>query len=222
MSDIVIPFDPKEQPTWLRIGREPGDIRGGVTVDSVEVTARGTIMVRYYPMGGGCLFAAPWTKFEKRYSPLEEGEMRDRTPELAYFGFDDGPVLMGFTFGGFWNGWACPHVTREAIEAWLVRALHDNEFPWLKVRDGRVFYESEEPDESYEIEAETVMWEGRPIEVYDVSCGLCWNEDLAASVDLGLPEDSTVKQILEATVPEELKAAHEKVVTDIRILQEPD
>ena len=208
------PFNP-EIPSWVPKENAAGNFRGGVRVSSVQPDGR----VRFYPEGGGPEYSAPWEEFKERFRQIGEDEANHRTPDPAYFGFDDGPAVLGFSWGQFWNGWACPSIEKDALSEWMKRMDFDerNEHI-LKWENGKLYHigEEDEPEDRYEIEPSTLLFEKRLLTVYNVSLGWCWWEDPADPEKLAEMHEDEFENIAKASVPPLMKKWHAGIIKQAR------
>lgn len=158
--------------------------------DSVVIHAAS---VSFSRQGGGFIREMPLASFLANFNRVEDNE---KTPvyRLAFFSFDDGPTILGWTVGERWNGWGCPLLERSCIERYSER------IPWEQVTfdgDKLVYYDENcDPDEQAEaIKPQIIHHEGVDFQVYDFGgFGLCWNQ-----VD---PDDAVGDQeCIDAIVP---------------------
>lgn len=148
--------------------------------DSVIIHAAS---VSFSRQGGGFIREMPLASFLANFRRVEDN---DKTPvyRLAFFSFDEGPTILGWTAGGRWNGWGCPLLERSCIEHYIAR------LPWEQVSfdgDNLVYYDENcDPGEQAEvIKPQSIHVAGRDFQVYDFGgLGLCWNQtELGEAVD---------------------------------------
>jgi len=120
-------------------------------------------------------------------------------PELAYFCFDDGPMILGFTYGDRWNGWGLPYVEKESFRRWIEASgeMFDPEYSHFKfdgdtlINHDPMAAEDNQPVDQV-VEPTELAFEGKNYVVYHVGNGWCWNQyDLAtsAAVDFSVGDD---------------------------------
>jgi hypothetical protein len=125
--------------------------------------------------GGGFIREIPLDYFLANFRRVEDYEKKPDY-RLAFFSFDEGPTILGWTAGNRWNGWGCPLLERSCIERYI--AL----LPWEQVTfdgDNLVYYDENcDPDEQAEaIRPQVIHAEGRDFQVYAFGgFGLCWNQ----------------------------------------------
>jgi hypothetical protein len=86
---------------------------------------------------------------------------------------DDNTRVVGYTDGSYWNGWATPKFTRQAITDYLTANGWEFEFIGETLR---IRFEGNDPEYfDYECKRGAYTVDGRPIDLYDVD-GLCWDD----------------------------------------------
>ncbi len=127
------------------------------------------------------VYRATTEQFAKQFRPVTPEELAAvRQPELAYFDFDDTPLILGFTYGQRWNGWGVPLLEKESYRAWLeaVNDRQDPECTYMYFKGDKLFVHDphvDEPDDQ-EIPEELLVYGGQTYRVHDVSNGWCWNQ----------------------------------------------
>ena len=140
--------------------------------DAVVIHA---VNVSVSPQGGGFIRDWPLASFLANFHRVEDEEKKP-VYRLAFFSFDDGPAILGWTAGDRRNGWGCPLLERSCIERYIER------LPWEQVTfdgDNLVYYDENcDPEEQAEAIKPTIIHaEGRDFQVYAFGgFGLCWNQ----------------------------------------------
>lgn len=215
------PFDPDER-LWVSKTRESDDVRGAVSISSIT-EEDGNFTIHYFPEGGGFQFIASWEEFQERYQRYLEGqqpyEVVKKEPHLAYFCFDDGPSILGFTWGGLWNGWGMPSLEVNSLKEWM-KAMPD----WFQEQDentlkwvgGKLFMlgDSEDDPDRYEIEPVAITYQGQDYLVYGLGGSWCWNQMYVE--ELSDCHSDMFEGCETAKVPKELKKRHEDAISQAR------
>lgn len=200
---------PEPRSKWVNKYCAAAYPRGGITILEIAEGPR----VKYYRDGHCQVYSASVESFHNSYRPATEEELNaEPLPELAYFCFDEGPMILGFSYGTRWNGWGCPLVEKESFRRWL-EAMGDVFSP----EDGHMRFEGDKliNHDPYAVEdgrpPDTVMtsspliYEDRTYEVYDVSNGWCWNQYDWDDTEARYFNESVFEQVV---IPEGLENAH--------------
>lgn len=99
--------------------------------------------------------------------------------KLAFFAFDDGEWLRGWTLGQRWNGWGCPYFDAEQLPA-VLREFARLDYAVVQHEDGAVSLQHVTDDEEYVFAPRTV--DGKRVWSFE---GYTWNErDAEPSAEL--------------------------------------
>ena len=161
-------------------------------------------------VGGGMVKSGPIEKFTEHYKLVTQ-EMKDaKQPELAFFGFDDPPYVLGFTYGYRWNGWGEPLLEEESLRKFWAATTGMGDHEYFRFDDEGVLLHFEYPDgdpenESYVIEPHIIEYEGKEYRTYNVGCGMCWNQ---TDVDntAGVYNSDEIEEMRKAITPDGLDA----------------
>lgn len=136
--------------------------------------------------------------FHERFRPVTDAERSQPIPpELAYFSFDEGPMILGFTYGDRWNGWGRPFVEKESFRKWIEASgdMFDPDYSHMKFAGDILIHhdplaaENDEPIDQV-LTPVQLEYQGKTYTVYDVANGWCWNQyDLATSEDVDFSVD---------------------------------
>lgn len=169
-----------------------------------------------YAINGYCeVYHVTVDAFLDRYRPVTAEELTTPIPPaLAYFSFDEGPMILGFTYGDRWNGWGLPFVEQESFRKWLEASgdMFDPEYSYMKFDGDNLIHHdplaAEDGQPADQVMApKQLEYEGRTYTVYDVANGWCWNQyDLASSESIDFSvDDDPFPQVF---IPEGLEGHH--------------
>lgn len=129
----------------------------------------------YFPVGGGFGVRLNMDSVSKIEAV---NELPSFPLEKAQFCFDDGPNFHGYyNKHQRWNGWACPHMTREQLEVWLPWFCEPGNGYHYKFMDDDTLYvwfgkdAEDEYNEAVPFEVDTV--DGK-LTLWDVGMGYTW------------------------------------------------
>lgn len=97
--------------------------------------------------------------------------MTNKTWTRGMFTLGEGPTCEGYSQGEYWNGFACPVLTRAGCEALAADPVRGVTF------DGEVLTFPYE-DERETFTSRTIVVDGTPLRVWDCGAGAyCWVEE---------------------------------------------
>lgn len=139
----------------------------------VETTDPDADVVEFSPQGGGFVYKMGHGVFHNTFKPATMPEFHE-----ARFGGDWLPgdlILKGYTDGSRWNGWACPHFSKEEG---LRLAEASPALRYDEARDAFVDRPIVDEDDIEEVfSSETITVAGQPLKVYAIGAGSwCWDE----------------------------------------------
>jgi len=154
-------------------------------------------------------------EFLDRFRSVTDAERAQNIPPaLAYFSLDEGPMILGFTYGNRWNGWGLPFVEQESFREWLEASgdTSDPEYSYMKFDgDNLIHHDPLAAEDGQPVDQvmapRQLEYEGRTYTVYDVANGWCWNQyDLAGSESIDFSvDDDPFPQVF---IPEGLEGHH--------------
>ena len=193
----------------------PGDLwlaakQGAVyPQDAVRVVRCSTDSVDFVRVGYNSIMTGSLDDFLQDFRETTPPELISEY-RPALFGFDDGPLVFGYTNGELWNGWGMPRIPVEIFADYVAKEVEcfGEGASGLTMEDGCAVwfnedYEDDEDDDGkMRVEATTITVDGKEVKVFNMNMGLCWNVyDLDAVVDY--PDDTELHEaIRNAVVPE--------------------
>jgi hypothetical protein len=133
------------------------------------------VTVSVSPQGGGFIRKIPLADFLANFSRVENPD-KQSDYRLAFFYFDEGPAILGWTSGNRWNGWGCPLLERSCIERYI------EQLPWEQIcfKGDELVYHDENYDAEEQAEAikpQVIRHDGKDFQVYAFGgLGFCWNQ----------------------------------------------
>jgi len=193
-SDDRRPDLPQRLSRWM-----PNDPKVGYPKDVVEVVGTDRdketheLRVKFVYEGYCPVYSAGIDKFKDRFRPLTQTELDSKIlPELAYFGFEDGPLILAFTYGDRWNGWGLPVVDKESFRKWLevtgdMFGVSGDDYSYFKFEGDNLILHipAHESDTGQPIdqvmEPAELIYRDKTYQVYAVGNGWCWDQYDAAT-----------------------------------------
>ncbi|MGT2455672.1 hypothetical protein ACU4GI_21630 [Cupriavidus basilensis] len=125
------------------------------------------LSVEIVPQGGGLLRRVPWSEFQDHYTPVPAAS-DNRLVEVTAEWLPDGTKIKAYWNGCYWNGWVTPLFPLASVDQLsdLIPGIDYND-----AENAVAILRETDIEKSYPL---TITVDGKPVTVYVVGDGFCW------------------------------------------------
>lgn len=128
-----------------------------------------------FPLGGGFQCQIP------KQEIVDANAEPKAKFELAYLGFDDGPICRGFLSGRLWNGWERPLMNREQVTKFMEVYDGSGDGQHVEWRGDDLYYVNDQDGDGNAVIQPKIVErssepgsEGKVVHLWDMSLGMTW------------------------------------------------
>lgn len=143
--------------------------------------------VIFFPKGGGLAQHMSWHAFHQKFEPaVQPSEFRPVKVTLDTLPADT--AFEAYHTGQLWNGWLMPVFPAESVKAIVAATEAAGWHDWVQFKEAEnivCVQDEDEPNGVTTFCQQTIVIDGKPIEVYQVGDGICWEEVTPAGISAG-------------------------------------